>query len=405
MFSLKRLGRRGRRETYLDYAAATPISPAVLKRMAAVERGAFGNPSSLHGAGKTAEAVLENARTDVSEVLGCRPEEIIFTAGGSESVNLAVLGVARQALREKPGSRPHVITTAIEHHAVLRVCEELEWEGVLITRLPVDEFGFVRAKDVIAVVTAETVLVSVMYANNEVGSIQPIAEIGRELRKKNKERAAAGLSAIVFHTDACQASGFLDMRVGHLGVDLLSLNGGKIYGPKQSGVLYARSGVGLQPLVYGGGQERGLRSGTENVAAAAGLALAFQEAQKVRIEESERLAKLRDYAIKKIAAEIPDAKLNGPEHDRLPNNVNFSFDGVDGEALVLYLDAAGISASTGSACSTQDNDPSHVILAMGGNSARAKSSLRLTFGTATKKSDVDYAIREIRRLVKQQRNL
>jgi cysteine desulfurase len=414
---------------YLDHAATTPLHPEVKRAMEPFRNEKFGNPSSLYRKGREASDAIRNARTKIAKCINARAEEIIFTAGGTESINLAVFGVARAVILpltkgELEGviPKPHIITTAIEHHAVLKSVEALKQEGHNVTVVGVDGKGFADFDELKRAVRPETILISIMYANNEVGTVQPIVEIGKWLKKVNTERVHNGLTQIALHTDACQAAGFLDVDVHKLGVDLMSGNGSKMYGPKQTGFLYVRSGVNLKPLIYGGEQERSLRSGTENVAGIVGLAEAFRISQKDRLKENKRLIKLRDYFAKQILKRIPDVVVNGPavsssppekeeypvrlgevvkdkritykdNYNRLPNNLNLSFLGLEGESLMLYLDAYNIAVSTGSACTTANPDPSHVLLAMGRNPEEAQSSIRFTLGRSTTKKELDYVLK------------
>ncbi len=349
----------------------------------------YGNPSSLHRQGQKARRALEDSRKQVAEALAARQEEIIFTAGGTESCNLAILGFAKALA----GQKAHFITSAIEHPAVLKPFAELQKWGHAVTYLKTSAEGLVSVRELAKAIRPETALVSIMFANNEIGALQPIAEIGKFLSKINFERSKRKRGRIYFHTDACQAAGFCDLSVSRLNIDLLTLNGGKIYGPKQSGVLYAKNGTPLFPLLLGGGQERGLRSGTENVAAAVGLAKALVLAQASRKTASVRLAALRDFLAKSLARSVPEIILNGPQLDsglRLPNNLNITVPGVEGEALLLYLDAYGVCVSTGSACSSNENQPSHVLKAIGVPGRLVKSNLRITLGAGTSKAEVSY---------------
>lgn len=380
------------RHVYLDHAAATPMDPGVLAAMRPFLEGAGGNPSSFHGDGKDAKDALDLARERVAALLHARPDEVLFTSGGTESDNLAVLGYAR-ANKEKG---MHLVTTSFEHPAVLESVAHLEKkEGFAATYVSPGRDGLVKPEDVLAAVRPDTVLVSVMLANNEIGTIQPVAEIGRELKRMRD----AGASKAVLHTDACQAAGALELDIEKLQADLLTINGGKVYGPKGIGALYAKRGLKLQPLQFGGTQERGIRPGTENVAGAVGLAEAFALARSRMAEENPRLAALRDRLIEGLLARVPKTRLNGHATQRLPNNANLSFLDVEGEALLLYLDAAGIEASTGSACTSAALEPSHVILALGLPYEVAHGSLRFTLGRATTQDDVDYVLETLPPLV------
>ncbi len=408
------IAKKSKKIIYLDHAATTPLDPVVKRAMDPFWSRSFGNPSSLYGLGREARDAVERARQTTARLLNARPSEIVFTAGGTDSVNLALFGAVKLWRRSGGAARPRVIVSAVEHHAVLNTCRELEREGCEVAYVPVDKFGLVNLSELEKAIRPETAVVSVMYANNEIGTVEPIAEISKIVRRANSRRPA-GAPHIVFHTDACQAAGSLDMDVQKLGVDLLSANGSKIYGPKQTGFLYVRSGITLEPLVYGGGQERGLRSGTENVPGVTGLAAAFELAQKRRLKENARQRKLRDYFITRLLRQIPGAVLNGPdergyaaavfEPRRLPNNVNVSFLGVDGEALVLYLDARGIAASTGSACASGSTEPSHVIEAIGRPPEYTKGSIRFTLGKDTTKPDVNYALKVLAGLVAELRKM
>ena len=394
-----------KKNIYLDYAAATPLDAAVKKVMQPFLGEKFGNPSSLYKEGREAKDAIDQARHRIAGLIKARPNEVIFTAGGTESVNLAIFGVARSY-----SSSHHLITSAIEHDCVLNSFKALAGEGYKTSLVKVDAGGLISLNDIKKSIRPETILISVMYANNEIGTIQPIAEIGKWLKQLNAERLQKKLPKILFHTDACQAAGYLNLNVDTLGVDLMSVNGSKIYGPKQTGFLYARSGVSLKPLIYGGGQEKDLRSGTENVAGVVGLAKAL-ELVTLRLR-SGSTSGLQDYLITQAQSKINDVLLNGAYSKgikvynqnrgsvrnnetkliRLPNNVNFFIKGVEGEALMLYLDSYGISCSTSSACSTQNNDPSHVLMAIGRSELQAKSSIRFTLGKFTTKKEIDYLI-------------
>jgi cysteine desulfurase len=379
----------------------------------------YGNPSSLYRKGRRAKEALDNARQTVARILNCRPEEIIFTGGGTEAINLAIFGAARSysfvQKRELTDCSPgHIITSKIEHHAVLHSMEALEKEGFEITYLDVDEYGLVNPEDVRRALRPDTIMVSIMYANNEIGTIEPISEIAKVIKEyrmekekfeiRNSKFEIAGKTPF-FLTDACQAAGALDLDVQKLGADLLAFNGSKIYGPKGVGALYARRGLRLKPLIYGGGQENNLRSGTENVPGIVGLAKALELAQKEREKENARLTELRDYLIKRLLSEIPKTILNGHPIKRLPNNVNVSVLDIEGEAVVLYLDAHGIYISTGSACTSTTLDPSHVILALGRPYEFAHGSLRFTLGRRTTKEDIDYFMEIFPQVVKKLRKI
>ncbi len=380
---------------YLDHAATTPLDPEVRTAMEPYLTEAFGNPSSSHRWGRAARAAVDEARERVAQVLGADPREIVFTAGGTEADNLALRGVAWAARRAGRGR--HLIVSAVEHHAVLHTAEELAADGFEVTVLPVDEEGFVDPDRVLEALRTDTVLVSLIYANNEIGTIQPIAEIGRVLRARG----------IPFHTDAVQAAGHLPLRVDELGVDLLSLSGHKFYGPKGVGVLYVRHGTPILPQITGGGQERGLRSGTENVAGIVGLAAALEKAERLRESEARRLRPLRDRLLEEIPRRIPGTRITGPRGGdrRLPHHASFVFDGVAGDSLVLLLDREGIAASSGSACSAGVLEPSHVVLALGVPPEQAVGSLRLTLGRGTTPEQIDRVLEVLPRAVARIREL
>lgn len=387
---------------YLDHAATTPLDPRVLSAMLPYLQDTFGNPSSVHTVGQKARAAVDSARVTVAEILCCEPREIIFTSGGTESDNLALRGTLTQSLSQSsiahPQShieKPHLITTTIEHSAVLRTAEDLAKNGIEVTYLPVDEYGRVTVAQVEAAIQPNTRLISIMLANNEIGTIQPIRDIGKMLEKR-RER---GMHAPLLHTDAVQGGGILPLDVRHLKCDLLSLSSHKFYGPKGVGILYAKAGTPLQAIQTGGGQEHRLRASTENVAGIVGCAAALRLAEGQREKESIRQTKLRDYLIKKLTTDIPRTTLNGHPTERLPGNVNISPQDVEGESVLLRLDLAGICASSGSACSSGTLDPSHVLLAIGLDESSARSALRLTLGTATTKREIDTTIKTLKKIV------
>lgn len=362
------------RTIYLDHAATTALDRRVLEAMIPYFTTEYGNASSIYTLGRHAMQAIDGARESVAEILNCRPTELIFTGGGSESDNLALKGLAFTA--QKKGK--HIITTPIEHHAVLHTCQYLERFGFTTTYLPVDHYGRVDPDDVARAMTDETILVSVMYANNEVGTIEPIAEIGRMCRARK----------IPFHVDAVQAAGSLSLDVAALNVDLLSLSAHKFYGPKGVGVLYARQGVRLLPQLQGGSQERGKRAGTENVAGIVGAATALRLAYEDLPETQPRIQALRDRLIEGVLA-LPGSALSGHPSERLPNNASFVFEGIEGESILLSLDLLGFAASTGSACTSGSVDPSHVLLAMGFPEEQARGTLRLTLGKENTSEDVE----------------
>jgi len=365
----------------LDHAATTPLDPLVYEAMKPYFIEKFGNPSSIYQTGQIAKNAIERSRLEVAKILGAKSKEITFTSGGTESDNLAILGVARASKHKGK----HIITSNIEHHAVLHTCEALEKEGYEVTYIPVEKNGIIDPDKVKKAMRDDTILVSIMYANNEIGTIQPIAKIGRACKKK----------AIPFHTDACQATGALMLDVDRLHLDLMTINGSKMYGPKGVGVLYIRKGTPLLPIMYGGEQEKKIRPGTENVPTIIGFTKALEIAEKKREKESKRLTKLRDYMINEILENIPRTQLNGDKANRLPNNVNVSILDIEGESILLRLDMKGISASSGSACTSGSLDPSHVILAMGKPHFVAHGSIRFTLGRSTKKKDIDYTVDEL----------
>lgn len=373
---------------YLDHAATTPLDPRVKEAMDPFLMEEFGNPGGLYREGRRAKEAIDQARFSIARIINARPEEVIFTSGGTEGDNIALFGVAR-AYKSKGN---HIVTTTIEHHAVLHACEELEREGFEVTYVDVEPNGIVDPKKILAALRPETILVSVMYANNEIGTIQPIAEIGK-LIKEFRAQKEDSLSGPWFHTDACQAAGFLNLDVKTLHVDLLVMNGGKIYGPKGSGALYIRSGVRVKPMFFGGAQESKRRAGTENVAGIVGLARALEIAEEEKESEIERLTVLRDMLIQRINVAIPRAVLNGDPVQRLPNNVNVSILDIEGEAVILYLDAHGIACSTGSACTSESLDPSHVILALGKPYEYAHASIRFTLGRKSTEEDIEHVMK------------
>ncbi len=360
---------------YLDYAATTPTRSEVVEAMMPYITDAFGNPSGICSYGQEVKGAIEEARAKVADLIGARDEEIVFMSGGTEADNFALTGVAYAS--EKKGN--HIITTSIEHHAVMETCKFLERRGLEVTCLPVDKYGLVNPDDVKSAITDKTILISVIHANNEMGAIEPIAEIGRIARE----------AGVYFHTDAVQAVGHIPVDVNELKVDLLSMSAHKLYGPKGVGALYIRKGTRLTSLMHGGGQERGRRAGTENVAGIVGFGMAVELAGKEMSEEVERLTYLRDKFIKGLLERIDYTCLNGHPGKRLPNNVNISFNFIEGESMLLNLDLEGICASTGSACSSASLEASHVILAMGAPPEQAHGSLRLTLGKWTTEDEIE----------------
>ena len=370
---------------YLDYAATTPTHPEVVKAMLPYFSDAFGNPSSLYSYGLEARQAIEVARNRVAESIGAKNEEIVFTGGGSEADNFAIKGVAYA--NSHKGN--HIITSVIEHHAVLETCKFLEKRGFKVTYLPVDKYGLVDPEKVRKAIAEKTILISIMHANNEIGTIQPIGEIGKIARK----------AKVYFHTDAVQTTGHIPVNVNELKVDMLSMSAHKFYGPKGVGVLYIRKGTKVVSLIHGGEQESGRRAGTENVPGIVGLGKAIELAGLEMAKETERLIALRNKLIKGILGKIDNVQLNGhPEH-RLPNNVNVSIDYIEGESTCLNLDLEGICISTGSACSSSSAEPSHVLLAVGLSHEQARSSLRFTMGHLTTEEDIDRVLEVLPRSV------
>ena len=382
---------------YMDHAGTTSLAPEVLQAMTPYFTRHFGNPSSIHTIGQEARYALDEARERVARILNCRPREIVFTGGGTESDNAAIIGVAT-ALQETGN---HIITSSAEHHAILHTCQHLESQGYEATYLPVDPHGIVQPDTVYQAITPRTTLVSIMYANNEIGAINPLPQIAAAI----KQRAAELSRTILFHTDAVQAAGYLPLDVKMLGADLLSLSGHKFHGPKGTGVLYIRRGAPFLPLILGGGQERERRSGTENIPGIIGLSVALETADAQRDQTAQHCAALRDRIIREILDRIPNTRLNGHPTQRLPNNANFSFAGIEGEPILLGLDLAGIAASSGSACSSGSLEPSHVLLALGQSAETARGSLRLTLGKNNTHAEVDYLLQTLPDLIDRLRKL
>ncbi|MFH1769565.1 MAG: cysteine desulfurase family protein [Parcubacteria group bacterium] len=371
---------------YLDYAAGTPIDPRVKSAMRGVF-DIFANPSSIHSEGLKAGKILNSVRASVGRAINTKPEDIVFISSGTESCNLAILGVSGGI------KKGHIIALNIEHPAVLKAVKSLEKRGFELTLVKVQENGIVDPEVVLKAVRPDTILVSIMYANHEIGTIQPVAKIGRLLKQKY------GSKKPLLHTDACHAPGVLDIDVQHLGVDLMSLNGSKIYGPSGVGCLYVRRGVEIEPIIVGGSQERGLRAGTPNLALIVGFAKALELISKIKKKEIDNLIELRDYTIEQILKKIPDSYLNGDPADRLPGNINISFKDIDGEMLMLALDKKGIQVSVGSACTASSNEPSHILKAIN----QKHGNLRITLGNKTTKQEIDTLLRILPKLVSQQR--
>lgn len=377
------------RRVYLDNNATTRMREEVLEAMLPFYKDIYGNASSIHSFGRPARKAIDDARTHVAKLLGANsPEEIIFTSGGTESDNFAIRGVA-QALKAKGD---HIITTAIEHHAVLNTCKSLEKEGCKVTYLGVDKYGVVNLEELKKAITDKTVLITIMYANNEMGTIEPITEIGKIAKERN----------VYFHTDAVQAVGKLDFKVRDMNIDLLSMSGHKIYGPKGIGAMYIGKGTKITPQIFGGHHEMGKRAGTENVAGIVGLGRAAELALK-EIGEEGKIKELRDYLYGGIVSNIEDIHLNGHPQMRLPNTLNISFTYLEGESIILNLDMEGIAVSTGSACTSGTLEPSHVLTAMGLDPVNTQGSVRFSLGRDNTKSDMDYVIGVLPPIIKKLR--
>ena len=376
---------------YADNAATTKMSEVAIKAMIPYMNEIYGNPSSLHSVGQEANEALQNARDRIAKLLGCEPKEITFTSGGSEADNQAIISAAKLGERKE---KKHIVSTAFEHHAVLHTLEKLEKQGFEVTILDVHENGLISAEQVRNAIRDDTCLVTVMYANNEIGTIQPIAEIGAVCREKG----------VLFHTDAVQAAGHLRINVKEQNIDMLSLSAHKFHGPKGIGVLYARKGILLTNLIEGGAQERGKRAGTENIPAIMGMVAALEEACAKIEENTAKLTALRDKLIAGLS-EIPHSILNGDAKQRLPGNVNFCFEGIEGESLLLLLDDKGVCASSGSACTSGSLDPSHVLLAIGRVHDIAHGSLRLSLSEENTEEEIDYTIKAVKEVVEYLRGI
>ena len=366
------------RRIYLDYAATTPPHPDVVETMMPYFTDAFGNPSSSYSYGQEAKAAVEKARYKVATLIGAHSEEVVFTSGGTEADNFAVKGLA-YANKHKGN---HIITIPIEHHAVIEPCKFLETEGFTVTRLPVDEHGLVDPQNVAKNITSRTILISIMHANNDIGTIEPIAEIGKIAREKG----------VYFHTDAVQTAGHISIDVDELGVDLLSISAHKLYGPKGIGALYVKRGTKLTPFMHGGSQEEGKRASTENVPSIVGFGKAAELAADNMSQETKRLASLRDKLIEGLREQIDGIRLNGHPAKRLPHNVHVSVDSIDGESVIQELDSNGICASTGSACNSSRPELSHVLLALGCSPEQVRGSLRFTLGLETSEEDIELVL-------------
>ena len=370
-----------RRKIYMDNAATTPMKSEVIDAMIPVFKNDFGNPSSVYKLGRDAKKLLEESREIVAKAIGAQGKELYFTSGGSESDNWAIKGVAHA--NKAKGN--HIITTKMEHHAVLHPCQYLEKNGYEVTYLDVDEYGMVKMDELEKAIKKETILITIIFANNEVGTIQPVKEIGRIARE----------NGVLFHTDAVQAIGNIEVDVEELNIDLLSMTAHKIYGPKGIGALYVRKGVKITPLIHGGSQEKRRRAGTENIPSIVGFAKAIELATENLEEHTKKLLSLRDKLIHDIREKISHVKLNGHPEKRHPGNVNFSFEFIEGESLLLSLDMLGISASSGSACTSGSLDPSHVLLCMGLPHEKAHGSLRLSLGDFNEEEDIDYVVDQL----------
>jgi len=374
---------------YMDHAATTPVDPEVVQAMLPYFTRYFGNASSLHSFGREAYDAMENARANIAKLIRAEKEEIVFTAGGTESDNIAIKGIAfKNRLRGK-----HIITSPIEHPAVMETCTYLETLGFRISYVPVDSYGVVDLSELEKAVTEETILISIQHANNEIGTIQNIEAVGEIANKKD----------VYFHTDAVQSTGKIPIDVGKANVDLLSIASHKFHGPKGVGALYVRKGVALNPLVHGGGQEKGLRSSTENIPGIVGFGKAAEIVYARMTPDRERVSAIRDRIIRNVLKQIPLSYLNGHPTQRLPNNASFRFEGVEGESLVLSLDGKGVAASTGSACSSKKLRPSHVLMAIGLNEVQAHGSLRLTLGRENTEVEVSYVIKVLPEVVSKMR--
>ena len=376
---------------YMDHSATSPVDPEVFEAMKPYFINSFGNASTLYSLGREAKNAIEAARQEVATIIGAEPKEIIFTSGGTESDNIAILGTARK-LKNKG---KHIITSDIEHPAVDETCKYLEKNGYTVTYLPVYEEGIVRVKDLEDAITDETILITIMHANNEIGTIQPIVEIGKIANEKG----------IYFHTDAVQTVGKIPVNVKEMNVDMLSLSSHKLYGPKGIGALYIKKGVRIEPIMYGGGHERGFRPGTENVPGIVGLGKACSIANQNLEGNAQKLTNLRDKLIDSVLSENKDSYLNGHRTKRLPNNANFRFDAIEGESLILHLDSKGIAASTGSACSSTKLEASHVLLAIGLEKEEAHGSLRISLGIENTEEDIEYSITAIKEVVDKLRKM
>lgn len=390
------------KKIYLDYAATTPVDPQVLKSMIPYFRKFFGNPLSIHSFGQIANKALENARESVAHLIKAELEEIVFTSSGTESNNMAIKGIF-YALQRLP---VNIITSSIEHSAILEPCKFLQERGVKVTYLSPDKHGLIDPRDLHKAIDSKTILVSIMHANNEIGTIQPIKNMGAFIEAERiKRHGIKNNLPIYFHTDAVQTAGHIPINVNELKVDLLSMSGHKLYGPKGVGALYIKNGVKIVPLLHGGEQERNKRGSTQNVSGIVGFGVACEIAEKYIEKETKNLIQLRNYFIEQITNKIKSVELNGHPTERLPNNVNLIIKGVEGEAVLISLDMMGIAVSSGSACSTTSLKPSHVLLEIGLSAEEAHSCLRFSLGKWTKKKDIDYTVKKIIPIVKRLRKI
>lgn len=383
---------------YFDHAATTPVDPRVLSKMIPYFSEDFGNPSSIYQFAQRARHAIDLAREETAKILSCHPKEIIFTGSGTESNNLAILGVAEAYAK----SGKHIVVSAIEHDSILKPLEYLETKGYTVTRLSVRANGIIDVDELKKALTPETILVTIMYANNEIGTIQPIHEIAEAISSFRKNH---GKPIPLLHTDACQAAAYLPLSTNNLGVDLMTLNGGKIYGPKGVGALFIKKGVNLVPMIFGGGQEYRIRSGTENVPGIVGFTEALKLVQEERERETKHLLPLRDRLINGMLASINDSRLNGDREKRLPNNVNISFRGLEGETILLRLDMLGIAASSGSACTSGSLEPSHVIRALGLPEEWTHASTRFSLGKGNTQEEVEFLLKELPKIIQELRTI
>ncbi|MBU1164077.1 IscS subfamily cysteine desulfurase [Patescibacteria group bacterium] len=381
---------------YFDHSATTPLDQWVFEAMKPYFTKDYGNASSMHSFGQIAAKAIDQSRLSIAKFLNCLPEEVIFTSGATEADNIALQGIVKASKI----NNPHIVTTQIEHPAILEVCRDLEKQGVGVTYVPVTKKGIVKVNDIKRAIKPNTILISVMYVNNEVGTIQPISEIGKLVDQLNTKRK----NRIYFHTDAVQAVNYCEMNVNKLGVDLLSISGHKIYGPKGVGVLYIKKNIKLKPIEYGGHHELGIRPGTYNVVGIVGLGRAI-ELVKVGKKNNQKIKKLRDYLIKEISKKIPNTKVNGDIKNRVASNVNFSFKNAEGESVMLMLDMEGFAVSTGSACSSGSLEPSHVLTSMQIPNDLAHGSLRITLGKQNTKNEVDRLIRILPKIIQRLRQM